>query len=116
MAEHQSKEFTGDEIEFISFDHLRIEMNGFFREKDIDLPGEWLFDHKKWNSFRKIFANIIKDCSLKIKSNFKPILIEEFKLTKCEEEISGDKVRLRTDWEYKLVDNQTIFHSSMSEG
>lgn len=115
-TEHKSKEFIGTSIEFISFDHLRNEMLNFFKEKDINLPSEWLINHEKWNSFRKIFSNIIKDCPLKIKSNLKPILVEEFKLTKCEEEVINGKILLRTNWEYKLVDNSIIFYSGITEG
>jgi len=113
--EHKNGEFGSTSIEFISFDHLRNEMTGFLKEKDINLPTEWLISPEKWDVFRKFFTNIIKDCPLKIKANFKPILIEEFKLTKYDERIENGQKLIDTDWEYKLVDNPTIFYSSITE-
>lgn len=111
--EHRKKGINQANLDFINFIHLRKEMKEFFQEKN--LPMDVFKKEKNWRKFRELLISVIQGCPLETKSKLKLIYVEKFSFKKCEENEHNGFKNFNVEWEYKLVDEGTIFGGSSTE-
>ena len=103
--EHKNGKFADTELEFIKFDHLRVQISQFLN--DFDLPKDLAISEEKWRKFKIILANVLVDCPLKIK--VEPI--EEFVFKKAILSEDSDDV----DWEIKFPNDPMRYGGSLTD-